>query len=217
MKALYEAHRAADASDLPPYAEFRASGGAVLDRPAREPAFYENVFRGVPFATPSGKIELFSKRLYDSRVLPGIPCYTPVEEGREAAAQGPWPLQLIGFHSKRRCHSIGEGNRHLEALEPHRLWIHPEDAARRGVADGDLVEVFNDRGTVRVPAWVTERIVPGTVALAEGAWYRPDGQGRDVGGSVNVLTMTHRASPLAHANPQHTNLVEVRAAREAER
>ncbi len=214
MEVLYEAHRAASAPALPPYAEFRDKGGAVLPQKERTPAFYENIYGGVPFQTPSGKIELFSKRLWEGGVLPGIPCYTPVEEGREAAEQSVFPLQLIGFHSKRRCHSIGDNNRHLEALEAHRLWMHPADAAARGIADGDLVEVFNDRGRVLIPVWVTERIVRGAVAMAEGAWYAPDRDGKDRRGSINVLTMTHRSSPLAHANPQHTNLAEVRRARE---
>ena len=84
----------------------------------------------------------------------------------------------------------------------------------RGIRDGDLVEVFNSRGVVCLPVWVTERIVPGTVAMSEGAWFTPDAKGRDRRGCINVLTMTHRATPLAHGNPQHTNLVQVRLAME---
>ena len=216
MAALYEAHRAANVPELPPYEAFRAQGGFVLPDRERRPAFEENIRDGVPFRTPSGKIELFSQRLYESGVLPGIPRYVPVEEGWEDAQGGKYPLQLIGYHSKRRCHSIGDGNRLLEALEPQRLWMHPADAGLRDIRDGDPVEVFNDRGVVRIPVLVTERIAAGVVALAEGAWYRPDRRGRDLRGSVNVLTMTHRTSPLAHANPQHTNLVEVRPVREAD-
>jgi len=214
LSSLYEESRASYTTILPPYETFRAQGGAVVSWKERGAAFEENIHRDVPFETPSGKIEIFSRRLYESGVLPGIPCYTPSEEGREDAETSRYPLQLIGYHSKRRCHSIGDQNRQLEPLEPPKLWIHPDDACARGIEDGMLVEVFNDRGVVRIPAWVTERIARGAVAMSEGGWYTPDKQGRDRRGSINVLTMTHRDTPLAHANPQHTNLVQVRAAGE---
>ena len=210
MEDLYNRHRADQEPELPPFAQFREAGGFVF--PAREypPAFQKNIREGVPFQTPSGKIEIFSKRLFDGGVLPGIPCYTPCEEGWEASQRGAYPLQLIGYHSKRRCHSIGDPNRQLEALDPQTLWMHPEDAADRGIENGQLVEIFNRRGTVCIPVRVTDRIAVGTVAMSEGAWYTPDGEGRDRRGCINVLTMSHRTTPLAHGNPQHTNLVQVR-------
>lgn len=48
----------------------------------------------------------------------------------------------------------------------------------------------------------------GVTALSQGAWYRPDKTGTDLGGSINVLTSLH-PTPYAKGNPQHTNLVEV--------
>jgi anaerobic dimethyl sulfoxide reductase subunit A len=62
---------------------------------------------------------------------------------------------------------------------------------------------------VQIKASVTERIVSGVVGMAQGAWYTPNKDGIDIRGSINVLTSTHRPSPLAKGNPQHTNLVEV--------
>ncbi|OQA73128.1 MAG: Dimethyl sulfoxide reductase DmsA precursor [Firmicutes bacterium ADurb.Bin248] len=178
----------------------------------RDVAFRKNVEQGVPFGTPSGKIEIFSPRLYESGLLPGNPRYTPCDEGPADPMRAKYPLQLIGFHSKRRCHSIHDQNRLLRELDPARVWINPADAKARGIADGDLAEVFNDRGTVRIPAKVTERIMPGVVAIHEGAWYKPGADGADEAGSINVLTMSDRATPLARANPQHTNLADVRRA-----
>lgn len=89
------------------------------------------------------------------------------------------------------------------------LWIHPSDAAERGIADGELVDVYNDRGHVQIPAVITERIIRGVVAMTQGGWFTPDKNGTDVRGSINVLTSAKNPSPLAKGNPQHTNLVEV--------
>ena len=88
------------------------------------------------------------------------------------------------------------------------MWINPIDAEARGIADGDMVRVRGKRGATRIRAKVTPRIMPGVAAMEEGAWYMPDAEGNDTGGSINVLT-SQRPSPLAKANPQHTNLVEI--------
>lgn len=86
----------------------------------------------------------------------------------------------------------------------------PVDAQKRGIANGDMVRVFNDRGEVRIAAKVTPRILPGVSAMGQGAWHDADmtGDKIDHGACVNTLT-TQRPSPLAKGNPQHTNLVEI--------
>ncbi len=71
------------------------------------------------------------------------------------------------------------------------------------------MEVWNDRGRVRIPAIVTRRIMAGVVAMSQGGWYTPDDEGTDVRGSINVLTTAAHPTPLAKGNPQHTNLVQV--------
>ena len=77
------------------------------------------------------------------------------------------------------------------------------------VKTGDKVAVFNDRGRVELPVHVTPRIIPGVVAFPQGGWFTPDAKGTDKGPSINTLTSLKK-SPLAKANPQHTNLVEVK-------
>lgn len=98
----------------------------------------------------------------------------------------------------------------LQEVEPHRMWIHPRDAEARGIRDGDEVLVFNDRGTVAIRAWVTQRIMPGVVSITEGAWYDLDEQGIDRGGCVNTLTRDDY-SP-GGASVLKTALVEVKRA-----
>ena len=166
-----------------------------------------------PFPTPSGKIEIFCPAIYDLGdpvEIPAIPKYVPEFEGVSDPKRAQYPLQLIGWHTKRRCHSVHDNNPWMEGVEPHRLWMHPEDAAPRHISEGDTVRVFNQRGTVRIQVHVSRRIMQGVVCIPQGAWFTPDKDGVDIRGCVNTLT-TLRPSPMAMGNPQHTNLVEVAA------
>jgi anaerobic dimethyl sulfoxide reductase subunit A len=99
-----------------------------------------------------------------------------------------YPLQLLSPHPRNRVHSELYKVPWLREVEPHRVWINPVDAKPRGIQDGEEVHVFNDRGRVAIPAWVTERIIPGVVCIFEGAWYAPDENGIDRGGCANTLT-----------------------------
>ena len=90
------------------------------------------------------------------------------------------------------------------------MWISSVDTEERGITDGDTVMVFNDRGTMVIPAWVTRRIMPGVVCIYEGAWYNPDEKGIDRGGCANVLTRDGY-SP-GGAFPANTALVQIRKA-----
>ena len=199
---------------LPEYEIFCEAGGWQFQDPVCYIAFEKEIAdpENHPFATPSGKIEIFSKRLYDFHQpdIPPIPRYVPCPEGPEDSLRKKYPLQLIGWHTRRRCHSIHDNNEWQDEVETPGLWIHPQDAKVRGIHDGDLVEVWNDRGRVRIPAVVTRRVKAGVAAMSQGGWYTPDKEGTDVRGSINVLTSAKNPTPLAKGNPQHTNLVEVR-------
>ena len=96
----------------------------------------------------------------------------------------------------------------MEEAEPQAAWVNTEDASSRGIADGDTVKVFNDRGALTIRARLTNRIRPGVVAIPQGAWYTPDADGICRRGCINVLT-SMRPTPLAHGNAQHTLLVEM--------
>jgi anaerobic dimethyl sulfoxide reductase subunit A len=167
-----------------------------------------------PFETPSGKIELFSKTLWDMNQheeIPAIAKYISSWEGPEDPIKEKYPLQLISWHSKRRCHSTYDNMPLLEEVEKQEIWMNPNDADKRGLKNGDRVSVFNDRGTLYIDVKVTQRITPGVVGIPQGGWYTPDNKGTDQRGAVNVLT-SQRPTPLAKSNPQLTNLVEVKKA-----
>lgn len=170
-----------------------------------------------PLETPSGKIEIYSERLAkiaetwelpEGDVISPLPIYARQFEGWDDPKREQFPLQLVGFHYKSRVHSTYANVDVLEQASRQSVWINPLDAEKRGIKNGDMVRIFNDRGETRVMANVTPRIMPGVTAMGEGAWYMPDGNKVDHNGSFNVLT-TQRPSPLSKGNPQHTNLVQI--------
>jgi anaerobic dimethyl sulfoxide reductase subunit A len=117
------------------------------------------------------------------------------------------PLMLCHGKSRARTHSIHDNQEILSGADRRDVWVHVEDAAARGIADGQLVRVFNARGATVLPARVTDRIARGVVAMKEGVWFTPDGGGTDVRGCSNVLT--DDSSSPAGASTYNTCLVEV--------
>ena len=174
-----------------------------------------------PLKTPSGKIEIYSERLAtiaqqselaEDERIPAVAEYCESLEGVSSVeAKKVFPLQMIGFHDKGHVHSSYYSIAMLQEAVPHRAWINPVDAGVRGIQTGDTVEVFNGRGRIHIKAKVTERVLPGVVAVPQGAWRDVNDQGIDTGGCINTLT-SMRPSPLAKGNPQHTNLVDVKLA-----
>ncbi|WP_275075291.1 DMSO/selenate family reductase complex A subunit [Providencia rettgeri] len=219
LRHLYEISRE-KLPDLPDFETFQQQGIYKKMNPqghvVAHKAFREDPIAN-PLNTPSGKIEIYSDRLADiaktwtleeGDLISAIPMYSPGFESHEDKLTEQYPLQLSGFHYKSRVHSTYGNVDVIKAACLQEMWINPIDAARRNIKNGDMVRIFNDRGEVHINAKVTPRIIPGVVAMGEGAWYAPDENKIDHGGSLNVLT-TQRPSPLAKGNPQHSNLVEV--------
>jgi anaerobic dimethyl sulfoxide reductase subunit A len=117
---------------------------------------------------------------------------------------------LCNGKSRARTHSIHDNQEVLSRADRRDVWIHPADAAARGIADGQLVRVFNDRGATVLPARVTDRIARGVAATKEGVWFTPDEKGTDLRGCPNVLT--EDSSSPAGASTYNTCLVEIEAA-----
>ncbi len=173
-----------------------------------------------PLKTPSGKIEVFSEKIQklvetwefdDPRdVLCPVPIYTPGVDSYEDCTEE-LPFTLIGFHYKSRTHSSWGGVELVKEACPQEVWINTADAEKLGIENGEMVSVFNDHGEVHTLAKVTPRIIPGSLAISQGAWRDADMSGDriDKGGCINTLTNMH-PSPLAKGNPQHSNVAGVR-------
>ena len=221
--------------DLPTLDEFIEQNLGVYAKPVTKPAIAFADFRADPekhpLDTPSGKIEIFSKQLYDLNrpdEIPPIPKYIQewehpfTTENTESAEKNKlknsvnsvrsvvkkYPLQAIGHHTLARVHSTHANNDWLEEAFPQRVFINPLDAEARVIKDGEQVKVFNARGALVLPCRLTPRIMPGVVDIPQGAWWSPDENGLDHGGNVNVLT-SQRWTPFAFGTAQHTIMVQV--------
>ena len=199
--------------EFPSYKEFKEQGIYKWSYDEPYVAFKDQIedLENNPFLTPSGKIEIFSKRLYDLNKpseIPAVPKYIDAWEGSNESLQEEYPLQCIGWHSKHRCHSTHDNNVWLKEVVQQTAWMNPKDADMRGIADGDKVRVYNSRGEMIIPVKVTPRIIPGVVGIPQGAWWQPDEDGIDKRGNINTLT-SQNPTPLAKGNAQHTNLVEI--------
>ena len=157
------------------------------------------------FPTPSGKCEFFSQRLADQG-LDGLPDHLPNHEPLGSDAR--YPLAMISPPARNFLNSSFVNVQSLRDIEAEPLLeIHPQDASVRGIADGGVVEVFNDRGRYRCKARVSERARPGVVN-GLGIWWRKLGLN---GTNVNELT-SQKLTDLGRAPVFYDCLVEVSAA-----
>ena len=196
--------------DIPDLDELEKQNTGVYSLPVTEPKVAFRDFRNEPqkhpLNTPSGKIEIFSKRLYEMgrpEEIPPVPKYIQEWESPFGEESKRFPLQAIGHHYMSRVHSTHEQIDWLEEAFPQRVFMNPIDAEERGIRDGDPVRIFNSRGEMIIPCRITPKIFPGVIDIPQGAWWEPDEKGVDRRGNINVLT-SHRWTPLAFGNAQHT-------------
>ncbi|MGN1266790.1 MAG: molybdopterin-dependent oxidoreductase, partial [Dorea sp.] len=206
---LREIYDVAKTPEMPDYDTLKKEGIYVYPDCPTVIAFEEQVKCGKPFNTPSGKVEIYCPELDAMKIegIPAVPGYVEAKEGPGKSEK--YPLQLIGWHPLHRCHTVHFNNEQLNEKYPQQMWMHPRDAKERGLQSGDMAEVWNDRGALIVPVFLTEDIIPGVTAIAQGTWHKTDQEGRDVNASINVLTSLE-PTPLAKGNAQHTNLVQVK-------
>ena len=209
---------------MPKFEEFWEKGFVKFEQDKKETELYTRLeaFRENPtknrLGTPSGKIEIYSPTIagfgYDD--CPGHATWIePVEWLGDAKKTAKHPIHIVSPHSRYRLHSqlnnsIIRNFAEVSGREP--ILMNPKDAKERGVATGDIVRVFNDRGEILAGVLVTDLIQEKVAAICEGAWYDPEVWGEKSlcqHGCVNVLTIDKGTSKLAQSNTAHTTLAQI--------
>lgn len=206
---------------LPSFDAFWAAGEFKVASPAG-PVVMLEAFRADPVAhplkTPSGRIELCSARIagFGYEDCPGHPVWREPQEWLGAHDIAATPLHLISDQPHTKLHSqldfsaYSQSNK-VAGREP--VVMHADDAARRGIADGDVVRVFNARGACLAGARLSQAIMPGVVRMATGAWWDPmpldEAQPLDKHGNPNVLTRDVGASRLSQGCAAQSCLVQI--------
>ncbi|WEM41123.1 trimethylamine-N-oxide reductase TorA [Photobacterium sp. DA100] len=222
VRQLYSECRDANKAkfDMPEFDEFWAQGyfDAGTGKPWVRHADFREDPEINPLGTPSGFIEITSRKIdrFGYEHCQGHPMWF---EKSERSHGGPGsdkhPYWLQSCHPDKRLHSQmceSEEFRATYAVQGREpIYINPQDAAAKGIQNGDLVRVYNDRGQLLAGAVLTDSYAPGVVRIEEGAWYGPLNEkegAMDTYGDPNTLTQDIPSSELAQATSANTCLVE---------
>lgn len=226
LRHLYDRWRRACAGkglDMPDFDRFWAEGHIEIPPPETEFVQFADFARDPeanPLNTPSGKVEIFSETIasFGYEETPGHPVWREPTEYLGAPLAARYPLHLLSFQPATRLHGQLDPGRvaaaaRIKGREP--LLMNPKDAAARGLKDGDILRVFNERGAIAAGLRVTEDIRPGVVAMATGAWWNPAHPGDPASaclhGNPNVLTSDCGTSRLGQGSAAQSCLVQVEA------
>jgi len=201
-----------------PFEAFWEKGYVKLDVPeemyrwVRHGDFFTDPEKN-PLHTASGKIELYCETIAKANVpdCPPIPKY--LEPAEFLGNAKPGQVHVVSPHPFNRLHSQMANTelRHEEHVQGRQhVLISIEDAQANGIEEGDLVELFNDRGITIAGARVTDQIMQGVASLEEGGWVQFDSKGRCNSGSINVITTSLAASGLSQATSANTCLAGLR-------
>ncbi len=209
------------------------------DVPPGMRGFYEDP-ENWPLDTPSGKIEFYSQALADNfpddkerQPIAKWVVGGPKEEGwtHDESLWGErckqFPLLVIACPAKWRVHVQGDDIKWFREIETMKtkgkdgylyepLWIHPDDAAARGIENGDICKLYNDRGTILFAARVSERVIPGAVLVHKGSRVDPIAPHLDRGGAINLISPTECVSKHCKGFAVTGYLVEAAKVEDAE-
>ena len=215
----YERAAAADIK-MPSYEKFRENKWFKIQDPS-EPTLMLKDFRKDPLknslTTPSGKIEIFSQTVanFNYEDCPGHPVWIePCEWLGQKNKK--YPIHLISNQPKNKLHSqMDHGNYSksfkIQNREP--VEINPIDAENRGLKNGDIVKLFNDRGACLAGVIIQKKVMPGVAQISTGAWYDPQYPTKLNSickhGNPNILTRDKGTSKLGQGPIAHSCLIEI--------
>lgn len=199
---------------LPDYDQFWHDGVFEVEYPEQDTVLLQ-AFRKDPDAhplpTPSGRIEIFSERIagFGYADCPGHPVWLD-------KTASDYPLHLLSNQPKTRLHSQydhGSYSRSSKIQQREPLTLNTDDARARGISDGDVVKVFNDRGAFLAGVIVSDNIRPGVVQIATGAWFDPLVHGEpdslEKHGNPNMVTEDVGSSSLSQGCSAQTATVDI--------
>ena len=196
------------------------------------PAGFYNFYKDpekYPLTTPTGKLEFEStglaKHFPKDLERPAVPKWVPRgishEETIGTERSKKYPMLVCSNHPRWSVHSQHDDITWLREIETckmkgpdgylyHPVWLHPTEAEKRGIKHGDIVSIYNDRGTVLGSAYVTERIMPGVIYIDHGAKWDPIVPGEiDRGGAINTIVPRNTTSKNAVGHAVSGFLAEV--------
>ncbi|KPH97565.1 Trimethylamine-N-oxide reductase (cytochrome c) [Actinobacteria bacterium OK074] len=219
LEHLYGTWRAERGGGIPEFTDFWTAGEYRLPDGPREFTLFEDFRRDPgrhPLDTPSGRIEITSAVIgaFGLADCPAHPVWLEPDEWPGAPAAARHPLLLIANQPATRLHSqhdMGAVSRADKVAGREAVELHPLDAAERGIRDGDVVRLHNDRGSVLAGARLTDGLRRGVLRLPTGAWFDPlpgDGPTQCVHGNPNTLTADTPASHLSQGPTGQHALVQ---------
>ncbi|HHV63613.1 MAG TPA: molybdopterin-dependent oxidoreductase [Peptococcaceae bacterium] len=206
-------------AEMVSYEELKEKGYFVIptaddweDDPSGFFPFYQDP-EANPLGTPSGKLEYYSERLAeffpDDEEREPTAKWMPYGETHQESLLHPrsekYPFLIVSNHPRWRVHANLDDISWLREIQTCKVkgpdgylyepvWINPVDAEKLGIAHGDIVKVYNDRGWVLGGAYVTQRIIPGTIYQDHGARLDPIVPGESDRGGVNNLICPHNTT-----------------------
>ncbi len=173
-----------------------------------------------PLGTPSGRIELVSEtiRAYHYDDCPAHPTWLEPAEWLGSPLATKYPLHLLTNQPANRLHSQLDNAPHsrtTKIADREPILLTPIDAEHRGLHNGDIVRVFNDRGAFLAGVRIADpgTLLPGVAQIATGAWYDPLTPGApgalEKHGNPNVVTLDKGTSQLSQGSAAQTCLVEI--------
>lgn len=203
---------------LPSFDDFWTAGKTV-DISSQLPPSSEPLARfrsdplGSPLPTPSGRIEIYSSVVssFGYPDCPGMPVWIEKSERLGSERSTRYPLHLLSPQPANKLHSQLDFARTSQGDKLHgreRLFINPADADERGISDGSIVRVHNDRGVLLAAAIYCESLMRGVLHLPTGAWWDLQNE-LDVHGNPNTVCADVPTSSLAQGCTAQSCLVEV--------